>query len=548
MKYYIKDNIVYVKYISTLDGKIKTLQFDVNEDKDFLKDFFKEKDESKQIFILDDYLREKEHPTDEDIEYTTVFKLAKVSKDDETEKQKMYDFYKIKFEDEKRIYNEISKPEYLQQKIEEITEKYPEEEKQNEKINKVKNYIADTKRRMDQYENEMNRLFPTSSDIIKRPKSDDIRALEYILKYMNANDKRLKNITTKIVENIKDQKKANEEISNNQHTIQSLIHNYNIPPDKLDDIKDDLNDLLDNVINTRDFMKQLNGNFIGLDENKKYSQEEIMKRIEELTKMLKDTGLSNDDIIIFKASESGNVLRNFPSKDTIPDLNEIKICESSGVPFFKCYILNEKGLKKLKNKKSEARIYITKSGTKNWNPIPPTIYNVKYETIENILKELKLAKDYFKVEEPPIIKKVPDVEEPPMVEEKKEKEPVKPGSSGDGLKDKIKSSINSEVNKKIDLLIKQMNELKDDYINFKESIKKQLEKPQIKVQPQVQPKKENDFLDLIKNFSKNKLKHSEQNIYVPEEKKSLLEETFEKRRKDIEVSEDEDEEISDWDD
>ena len=126
---------------------------------------------------------------------------------------------------------------------------------------------------------------------------------------------------------------------------------------------------------------------------------------------------------------------------------------------------------------------------------------------------------------------------------------------GYGLKDKIKSSITSDVDKKLDTLIKQFETLKNDYINFKESMKKSKEEPKKEIEiiknetikePKEEQKNENSFLDMIKNFSKNKLRHQEIIKQEPKEEKNELVETFERRRKDMEKSDDEDDDDLDW--
>ena len=69
----------------------------------------------------------------------------------------------------------------------------------------------------------------------------------------------------------------------------------------------------------------------------------------------------------------------------------------------------------------------------------------------------------------------------------------------------------------------------------------------IKEEPKEEQKNENSFLDMIKNFSKNKLRHQEIIKQEPIEEKNELVETFERRRRDMEKSDDEEEDDDlDW--
>ena len=144
-------------------------------------------------------------------------------------------------------------------------------------------------------------------------------------------------------------------------------------------------------------------------------------------------------------------------------------------------------------------------------------------------------------------------------------------AGGAGLKDKIKSSLTSDINKKINMLIDKVNDLTNNYINFKENIKEEIRElkkskpkqdiiipskpPEIKpeIKPRIEPKKEvkqqpTDILDMIKNFSKDKLKKTEQQKYIPDDKPTQLEETFKKRREAFDEDEEDEEDDFDWDD
>ena len=498
MKYYIKDDTVYIKYISAIDGKLKTLEFNVNDDKEFLKNLFKEKKEETQIFMLDDTLREKEHPTDEDMEYTTILTLKKPDK--ENDKQLNYAFYRSKVEEQERIIKDIS---------DKLKGHLTDDDKK-----KLQTELSNAEKRKEYYENEMKKSVKTSDDIIKKPKSEEILALEKLLKG-----------------NLKD---ANQEAKD---MIINILRGKGLSEAQIKDLMD----------TSKDFKEVLSKITLTPEEKTK-----IVDDILKMTQDYEDMSYKMARISSFKIPKLKNI--------TLDDINNLK--------FYYEHLTDLVS----KSASDEDIVYYS------LNKETPTIgakYYV-YDTVDNHYKTLNVngKKDYYDLIKSIYLTYITDGKKPFRKSDEYISVKImkiilnnlkdfidyheKRLTGGMGLKDKIKSSITSDVDKKLDILIKQFETLKNDYINFKESMKESKEEPKkeieiiknetIKDEPKKEEQKnENNLLDMIKNFSKNKLRHQEIIKQEPIEEKNELVETFERRRRDMEKSDDEEEDDDlDW--
>ena len=489
MKYYIKDDTVYIKYISALDGKLKTLEFNVNDDKEFLKNLFKEKKEETQIFMLDDTIREKEHPTNEDMEYTTILTLKKPDK--ENEKQLNFAFYRSKVEEQERIIKDIS---------EKLKTPLTDDDKK-----KLQTELSNAEKRKEYYENEMKKSIKTTDDVIKKPKSEEILALEKLLKgNLKDSNEEAKQMIINILKGKGLSDEQIKDLMDSSKNFKDVLTKITLTPEEKNNIVNDIKNLLlyyntiENSLSKIYFGKipsyfDLDDDFIN-----------ILKAI---------IGIFEN--VVYDATNQQNVLifnPNYALSDTLKKNKIERFNNNDRDKSYKIY----KGEGKIINNNSYDYLTIGSERREDY-----------HITIENLDKILKNIGEFLRVYETKIKK-------------------------GLGLKDKIKSSITSDVDKKLDTLIKQFEILKNDYINFKELMKKSKEEPKKEIEIiknetiKEEPKKEPDFLDMIKNFSKNKLRHQEIIKQEPKEEKSKLEETFEKRRKDIEMSDDEEDDDLEW--
>lgn len=508
MKYYVKDNTMYIKYISAIDGKLKTLEFDIIEDKEFLKNLMSQKNEETQIFMLDDTLREEEHPTDEKLETITIMKLTKPKKEDD--KQQKYQFYKVKLEEQKaraRDLEAVDKSAYTD-------EQKKEWEKQ----------VKDTKARMEAYENEMRKLIKTDSDILSKPKNEEILTIEKILK---GNIKDSNDLARKIIYDVLKNKGMTEEqikdIIKDSKDIKDTLNKITLSPEEKKEITNKVKLILNFYNNIKTDLAYIsNVKLPGFYELKDENIQELNNILNEY-KTIFDLTDADTNYLIYRIDST------FPGK--IKELAEAYFAKNNRKIYKFDYIY-------------PGGYYVITRKNKAW------IDNTKYTSEDKII-DLK-----------------------PKIEDLEEFLNQYQDYKGMGLKDKIKKGITSDVDKKLNTLIKNFETLKNDYINFKQDMKtkmiieKQNEEPKketIKeveiIKPKEEPKKEvkkvetveemkdEDFRDLIKNFSKNKLKHVEPVKYEPPEEKNLLSDTFDKRRKAFEGEEEENEEDDlEWDD
>lgn len=511
MKYYIKDNTMYIKYISAIDGKLKTLEFDVIEDKEFLKNLMSQKNESTQIFMLDDTLREKEHPTDENIEYVSIMKLTKPKKEDE--KHQKYQFYKVKLDEQKARAKEL-----------ETIDKAAFTEEQKKEWEKQ---VKDTKARIEAYENEMKKLIKTDSDILSKPKSEETLTLEKLLKG-----------------NLKD---ANQEAKN---MIINILKGKGLSDAQIKDLMDtskDFKEILSKITLTPDEKNNVVNEIFNMTQAYELMRINMSDLSSYIIPNYYDLTMDNIDVLKNYYNNLSELIDQSPD-----DRNIVYIVKNdSGFDIPAKYYVNGKiTYKKIEKPDGNTDVYDLIHGTNkdliinHKKPFRAKDYYLFVSVVRKYLNDLKDFIDYHE----------------------------KRLTGGMGLKDKIKKSMTSDINKKLDTLIQNFETLKNDYINFKEEIKtksktvvenqrfpelREEEKPKPKekekenqrfpeLREEEKPKtidnmEDNDFRELIKNFSKNKLKHTEPVKYEPKEEKSKLEETFEKRRKDIEKSDDEEE-------
>ena len=507
MKYYIKDNTVYIKYISALDGKLKTLEFDIETDKEFLKKLFNEKKEETQIFMLDDTIREQEHPTDENMEYTTILTLAKPKQADE--KQKKYDFYKIKLEEQKAKAKELEKVD----KTGFNDEKKLEWEKQ----------VKDTKSRIEAYENEMRNLVKTEEDILAKPKSEDILALEKLLK---GNIKDANKEAKDMIKNILIGKGLTEEQINNlmstSKDFKDLLSKITFTPDEKNDIVNELVQRYYEYDDTRYKFSQISE--FKIPDFKELTIDEInhLKMFYDNLIELINISTNDNDIVYYNLDKA---TPDIPAKYYVKKIKTYKQIErpDKGIETFD--LINNT----FKND--------VKTGKK------PFRKEDRYILVKDIKRTLETLKSFIDFH-------------------------TKRLTGGSGLRALNDGKKLKGINEKINILINQINTLKNEFINFKEDTNKEIkqlkEKPIetkkeieiIKSEPKqdIRPKevietKSPDFLETIKNFSREKLKKTEPQKYEPNEKPSLLEETFKKRREAFEDSENEEneEEEIEWD-
>lgn len=525
MKYYTKDGQIFIKYISTLTGRPKTLTFNLETDKEFLKKLFSEKREDAKIFMLDDTIREKEHPTDQDIEYTTMYSITKGKDDDKNQKE--YQFIQVKLNDEIKKLNEYK------ERLRNDTTLTPE------KRNEIMKEIENCNERIKSYERDLEKLIKTSSDIVKQTKSKEMDFIDSKFKenakvYINEAWRTLENFFTLKGVSKKEIQEAKEKYKNN---FIACLADYS---DKIEEKE------------KNELMKELNLISVFFEpKNIEFKKLEIFK-IEKPTNIDAMLSKSFYDNLINIENYFKPIINKINKDDYIiystKAFND-KIFKSST-----SYFVN-RDLKYIYINKYYI-LLLTKLGFNKY--FPDDLGNVGY--IRTIPKDFLDSTDKTGKEEVKFVRiessELRDLKEGYVLIENLLSY-ISKFKTGKGLKDKIKSSITSDVNQKLNEIIKDMNILKNDYINFKEDIKEQMknikdDKKEIKkeikevVKEDIKEKPE-DFLDLIKNFSKNKLKHTEQQKYVPEEKPSKLEETFEKRRKAFDSEdEEEDNEEDDW--
>lgn len=510
MKYYIKDDTIYIKYISALDGKLKTLEFNVNDDKDFLKNLFKEKKEENQIFMLDDTLREKEHPTNEDMEYVSIMKLSKPKKDED--KYQKYQFYKVKYDEEDKILNEL-------------TDKMKEPGITPDELKQLKETFRTEEKKKEYYKSEMDKNLKLVNEIIK-PKKEEIKLLEEILNKKNEDSD--ENIIKLIKDTMRSEGYSDAEIE----------------------------DIFKPGVSANTIIK----NYIKTEKGKK----EITKKLKKYFETFQDRTLAGYKKRYLELFSSKNIDDIETKEDLLQLENEFKEYRhdfpSNSDSYYVCVYTDPSMTIETKGG-AKPRTYGDFSPLRNtdkfyylYTSLTPTDISQQKKTKGASNVFLDLNQLYVPYNQK---KKFFQEMEKSLKEFMKQKKDII--ESGYGLKSKIKKSMTSDIDKKLDTLIQNFETLKNDYINFKEEIKTKSkigEEPKkeieiiknetIKEEPKEEKRQENNFLDMIKNFSKNKLRHQEIIKQEPKEEKSKLEETFEKRRKDIEMSDDEEEDDLEW--
>ena len=545
MKYYIKDDIVFIKYISGIDGKIKTLEFDVNEDKEFLKKLFNEKDEEVQIFMLDDVIRERKHPTDENVEYITTLKLVKPSQEDE--KQKKYDFDKIKLQEQENLIKELS------QKIIDKGDVNDDEMKQ------LKSSLLEAEKRKNYYENEMKSLIKTSNDVINKPKTEQQQLIEELLK--NKFDNVNQDIKNTIIENLgniedklKSEKEELQEILNTnlkesnesiKNIFKQILEEKGYNPEKIDS-------LMEESKNVKEFLNKISNDLTEIEKEKITAG--ISNVIQKYQLMICFATLFNvyEPIQAFSDFNENdfkiinNILGELKKIKEVMQPSDILLLNKEGFTDFAKKDDRMKGVKVFNDK---VKVYMN------------SIYSHNEEQVKRYIKPTSLPMSKNMVEQ--AVKSIEDF----LNDYNK--------FYGKGInlpKLRVMKKKDDDINEKFNILVKNYNMLKDDYINFKEDIKKQIKelkdksikpkpfeskkeieikpfetKKEIEIKPDSNSDSKPDFLDLIKNFSKEKLKKTEPIKYIPDSKPSLLEETFKKRREAFEMSEDGNDDDNDWD-
>lgn len=545
MKYYIKDGQVFIKYISTLTGRTKTLVFDSEKDKDFLKKLFNEKREDAKIFMLDDTIREKEHPTDQDIEYTSLYTVSKAKDDDSSKTQKEYQFIQIKLQDEEKRMKELErkKDSLKQQYTNEIDE---ERKKEIEKdYTSTINEINKSTTRIENYKRELERLIKTSSDVAENVKGTTEKLLDKLLNKININTPIAKQVIKKVKELAPEKAKEIEEKIEKAEvgTVKEIIKLADI---KMPEMRIELSKNIETMINqpeNKDYLKDENplwhfidsygsrndkASLVGLStvllsDLKKYSKpKDYVWAITQPGLLIQEKYTTRMDYLYGPANAQNNW-----------------IADSNGNAVIRYSIIYPEHIDKKFVQKNDG-------GYKTY-----TNYARNYQELAVVSDLMNFLNQVIETYSPKEVPNTDDLE--PDLEK-----------TAKGLKSAIKTSLTSDINAKLNEIVKNINVLKNDYINFKENIKKDINnlksKPDIKpndkveIKPDIKPddkvEKEPDFLSLIKNFSKNKLKHTEQQKFVPISEPTPMQEIMEKRRKAFDGDDEIDENIEseEWND